>query len=142
MTIRLVIALTVIMFAKSGSIFAQVETLPLDKDGSPSSGKQATTAPSPTENGVLDPNLTCTAQETSVRAGEPVRLRITSVGAEKLEWKTTAGQLKIEGNETSVDTHGLTPGDYSVTITGVGKGKTATCVVKFRVYHPYSAIYR
>ena len=84
----------------------------------------------------------CTAEPTSVMAGEPVRITATSSGFKPnrtLTYTYTASGGKVTGTgaTVSVDTAGLAPGSYNVSsnISDGHKG-LATCTTSFTVNAP------
>ena len=84
----------------------------------------------------------CTAEPTSVMAGEPVRVTATSSGFKPnrtLSYTYTAsgGKVTGTGSTVSIDTAGLAPGSYNVSsnISDGHKG-LATCTTSFTVNAP------
>ena len=88
---------------------------------------------------------TCSANPTSVMAGEPVTVTTTASNIPKnhtvtYAYNTTGG--KVEGNAETVrvDTTGMAPGSYTVTSTVTDpkakKGVPATCNASFTIQEP------
>ncbi|HJQ71429.1 MAG TPA: OmpA family protein [Blastocatellia bacterium] len=92
------------------------------------------------------PSVTCQimgAPASTIRSGDVVRLRASGSGDSNLSyrWMTTGGRLSsATGTEVIVDTTGLGPGSYTVTVD-VATGRTscgeecrgASCSVTFRI---------
>ena len=87
------------------------------------------------------PSAACSAQPSSVFAGEPITVTANSSGFPAnrtltYSW-TASGGAKVSGNaqSTQVDTGGLAPGSYTVTanITSNKKHEVASCNASFTV---------
>jgi outer membrane protein OmpA-like peptidoglycan-associated protein len=87
----------------------------------------------------------CSAQPTSVMAGEPVKVTATASNFNpkrtvSYTWSSTGG--KVSGTEatTTVDTNGLAPGSYTVKATATDNAKknpeVANCDATFTVNEP------
>lgn len=90
----------------------------------------------------IPPTASCTAEPTSVMAGEPVRVTATSSGFKPnrtLTYTYTAsgGKVTGTGSTVSIDTAGLAPGSYNVSSNiGDGHKGLATCTTSFTVNAP------
>ena len=92
----------------------------------------------------LPVSAACTAQPSSLMAGEPVKVSATGSNFNPKKtltytWTSTGG--KVGGNEanTTVDTNGLAPGSYTVKATISDGGKhpnVADCSANFTVNEP------
>lgn len=85
--------------------------------------------------------VSASAQPTEVLAGEPVTVtaNATNVGKNrtvKYDWSSTGG--KPSGNEatTTIDTNGLAPGQYTVTVRANDGKQTAQATTNFTVKAP------
>jgi outer membrane protein OmpA-like peptidoglycan-associated protein len=89
----------------------------------------------------IPPTLSCAAEGAAVLAGEPVRLTATasttSGGTLTYTWATTAGRIEGTGPTARLNTTGLAPGSYAVTVrVDDGKGGFADCTVQATVKSP------
>lgn len=87
------------------------------------------------------PSLTCSAERSSVLAGE--RVRITGSGSDPdgdnltYSWRANAGQMVGTGSSVQWDSTGLGPGRYSVTgRVEDSRGGAADCTVNLGVEEP------
>ena len=88
--------------------------------------------------------LGCTVQPTNVYPGDPITVTSTATNLEpkkKLSYTWTASSGAVTGNNeiATVNTAGLTPGDYTVTghlSEGKLPGESATCTAGFRIHNP------
>lgn len=88
------------------------------------------------------PAASCSLQPSQVMAGDPVKVTATASNFPKkatlsYNWTTTGG--KVSGNDanTTVDTTGLAPGNYTVTANATDNKKaTAQCTASFTVQTP------
>jgi outer membrane protein OmpA-like peptidoglycan-associated protein len=87
----------------------------------------------------------CSAQPTSVLAGEPVTVTVTAANIRpkhtvQYEFRATGGQVQPSDNTARIDTAGLAPGNYTVTATvtdpQLKQGGTANCSASFTVREP------
>jgi outer membrane protein OmpA-like peptidoglycan-associated protein len=87
----------------------------------------------------------CSAQPTSVMAGEPVTVTATAANIRpkhtvEYQFRSTGGQVQGNDNTARVDTAGLAPGNYTVTATvtdpRLKEGGTANCSASFTVQEP------
>lgn len=84
------------------------------------------------------PTITCSADATRVQPGTVVHIT-SSVTPQGLPytytWTTTGGTLTPAGSQTQLDTTGLAPGLYTVTVhVDNGQGGTADCSANVEVY--------
>lgn len=94
----------------------------------------------------VPPTSSCTAQPTSIMAGEPVTVTMSTQNFNPKRtvtygWTATGGKVAGTSTTTTVDTNGLAPGSYTVTgkATDNGKGKnqmTTSCNASFTVKEP------
>jgi hypothetical protein len=91
------------------------------------------------------PTLTCSADQTSVTSGGP--LRITAVTADSdndpltVMWQTSAGQIKGSGTSIAIDSTGLPSGHLTVLgHVSDGRGGTADCTVGVDLVAPVSPV--
>ena len=78
------------------------------------------------------PTITCSADRTSVFAGEKVHITTNASDPDgdtlKFTWRANAGQVVGSGSAVDFDTSGLVPGNYTVTVrVDDGKGGAADC---------------
>jgi outer membrane protein OmpA-like peptidoglycan-associated protein len=97
--------------------------------------------PVPRVEAPIPPTLSCAAEGAAVLAGEPVRLTATasttSGGTLTYTWATTAGRIEGTGPTARLDTTGLAPGSYAVTVrVDDGKGGFADCTAQVSVKSP------
>src|SRR6185312_7097581 len=87
----------------------------------------------------------CSANPTSVMAGEPITITTTATNIPKnhtvtYAYNTTGGKLEGTGETAKVDTAGMAPGSYTITSTVTDpktkKGVPATCNASFTVQEP------
>ncbi|MGH9520911.1 MAG: OmpA family protein [Terriglobales bacterium] len=88
---------------------------------------------------------TCSANPTSVMAGEPITVNTSATNIPKnhtvtYAYNTTGGKLEGTAETARVDTTGLAPGSYTVTSTVTDpkakKGVPATCNASFTIQEP------
>jgi outer membrane protein OmpA-like peptidoglycan-associated protein len=87
------------------------------------------------------PSLTCSAERSSVLAGERVRIRgeASDPDGDQLtySWRTNGGTIVGSGSSVQLDTSGLAPGRYSVTgRVEDGRGGAADCSTAVAVQEP------
>jgi outer membrane protein OmpA-like peptidoglycan-associated protein len=88
------------------------------------------------------PTVTCSAQPASVRAGTPVTLTATATsntpGATlAYTWASTGGHVEGTGPNARLDTTGLAPGTYTVTLrVDDGRGGFADCTSTVTIVPP------
>jgi outer membrane protein OmpA-like peptidoglycan-associated protein len=87
------------------------------------------------------PSLTCSAERSSVLAGERVRIRgeASDPDGDQLtySWRANAGQIVGSGSSVQLDTSGLAPGRYTVTgRVEDGRGGAADCSTAVAVQEP------
>lgn len=87
------------------------------------------------------PSLTCSAERSTVQAGE--RVRVNGRGSDPdgdnltYSWRANAGQIVGSGSSVQWDSAGLRPGSYSVTgRVEDGRGGAADCTVSLGVEEP------
>jgi outer membrane protein OmpA-like peptidoglycan-associated protein/opacity protein-like surface antigen len=87
------------------------------------------------------PSLTCSAERSTVRSGE--RVRISAVGSDPdgdtltYSWRTSNGQIIGSGQSVQLDTSGLAAGTYTVTGRAEdGRGGAADCSASVSVEVP------
>ncbi len=83
------------------------------------------------------PTVTCSADATSVHPGTVVHITssVTPLGLPyTYTWTTSGGSLTPAGSQAQLDTTGLAPGMYTVTVTvDNGQGGTGTCSVQVEI---------
>lgn len=89
----------------------------------------------------VPPTVTCTADATTVRPGQEVRLTATASttggGTLSYTWTTTGGRIEGQGPTARLDTTGLAPGTYTVTVrVSDSRGGFADCTVQIRIEAP------
>lgn len=85
--------------------------------------------------------LGCSAQPSLVHPGEPITITGSTLNLNPhvqpvWHWETTGGKLKVDGGNVSVDTTGLTAGEYTVSghvLDGRRARNQASCTVPFEV---------
>ncbi len=87
------------------------------------------------------PVITCSADRSSVLAGERVRITANASDPDNdpltLAWRANAGQIIGSGSSVQFDTTGLSPGTYTVTgRVDDGRGGAADCSVDVKVETP------
>jgi len=87
------------------------------------------------------PSLTCSAERSSVIAGERVRIRAEGSDPDgdplTYSWRASAGQIIGSGSSVQLDTSGLAPGRYTVTgRVEDGRGGSADCSAAVAVEAP------
>jgi outer membrane protein OmpA-like peptidoglycan-associated protein len=87
------------------------------------------------------PTAACSADPAEVFAGEPVTINVTSQNfnpKHKLSYQWSSNVLKVSGAETTakVDTTGLQPGSYPVSVTVSDKKLTAQCSANVVIKQP------
>jgi outer membrane protein OmpA-like peptidoglycan-associated protein len=87
------------------------------------------------------PSLTCSAERSSVLAGERVRIRgeASDPDGDQLtySWRASSGQIIGSGSSVQLDTSGLAPGRYTVTgRVEDGRGGGADCSTAVAVEAP------
>jgi outer membrane protein OmpA-like peptidoglycan-associated protein len=97
--------------------------------------------PVPTVQAPIPPTVSCAAEGAAVLAGEPVRLTATasttSGGTLTYTWATTAGRIEGAGPTARLNTTGLAPGSYAVTVrVDDGRGGFADCTTQVSVKSP------
>ncbi len=94
----------------------------------------------------VPPTSACSAQPTSIMAGEPVTVTMNTQNFNpkrtvSYSWTSTGGKVSGTSTTTTVDTNGLAPGSYTVTgkAEDNGKGKhqmSTSCNASFTVKEP------
>lgn len=84
------------------------------------------------------PTVTCSADRTSVFAGERVHIATNASDPDgdpiTYTWRTNGGQIVGSGPAVDLDTTGLAPGSYTVTVrVDDGRGGAADCVTTVEV---------
>jgi opacity protein-like surface antigen len=87
------------------------------------------------------PTVSCTADRSSVAAGDPVQITAAAAAADNspltYSWSTTGGQIVGSGAVVQLDTSGLAAGRYTVTgHVNDGQSETADCSVHFDALAP------
>lgn len=87
------------------------------------------------------PTVTCSATPTNVRAGEEARLMANASDPDgdplTYVWKADQGSLSQDNATASLDTTGLAPGSYNVSVhVSDGRGGTADCNTSVTVTAP------
>jgi len=98
------------------------------RGGSASSAVTVRVEPKPNH----PPTITCTADRSSVFAGEKVHITTNASDPDgdplTYTWRANAGQIVGDGAAVDLDTSGLAPGNYSVTVrVDDGRGGAADC---------------
>ena len=109
----------------SDAITAKVDD---GRGGSASSSVTVRVEPKPNH----PPTITCTADRSSVFAGEKVHITTNASDPDgdplTYTWRANAGQIVDNGAAVDLDTSGLAPGNYSVTVrVEDGRGGAADC---------------
>jgi outer membrane protein OmpA-like peptidoglycan-associated protein/opacity protein-like surface antigen len=95
--------------------------------------------PLPIPTPVPQPQLVCSADATSVTAGQAVAVtgRLTPDGPSTFVWTTSGGHILGDGSRVSVDTTALPPGNYTASASMQSStGGLLNCNVTFAVTAP------
>src|SRR5208337_585275 len=85
------------------------------------------------------PLAKCTGDQSTIVIGQVLRVRVLTENVPataEMVWSTDEGEIKVEGDEATINTSRLKPGQHEVTVRTLLQGRTVSCTVTFSVIAP------
>ncbi len=125
-------------FTLSGGYKGNLRTINSGVYGIPATGRNGWIAQLAFQRKVdRPPVVECSAEKTTVIEGESVAIHATATDPDNdyltITWKASGGRLTSTDSTATLDTTGLKPGQYSVTVDVSDNEKTATCTAMITV---------